>query len=38
MADAARRVFAANYSADVVYEAMADWLEAVAKRGKRAGA
>jgi len=34
MADAARRVFAANYSADVVYEAMADWLEAVAKRGK----
>jgi glycosyltransferase involved in cell wall biosynthesis len=38
MADAARRVFGANYSADVVYEAMADWLEAVAKRGKGARA
>jgi glycosyltransferase involved in cell wall biosynthesis len=34
MAEAARRVFAANYSADVVYAAMADWLEAVAARGK----
>lgn len=34
MADAARRIFAANYSADVVYEAMADWLETVAQRGK----
>lgn len=38
MADAAQRVFAANYSADVVYETMADWLEAVAKRGKAARA
>jgi glycosyltransferase involved in cell wall biosynthesis len=34
MAVAARRVFVGNYLADVVYEAMADWLEAVAKRGK----
>lgn len=34
MAEAARRVFVANYSADVVYEAMSDWLEAVEKRGK----
>ena len=34
MAGAAQRVFAANYSADIVYEAMADWLEEVARRGK----
>lgn len=34
MADSARRVFALKYSADVVYADMADWMEAVAKRGK----
>lgn len=34
MADAARQVFLDNYSADVVYPAMAAWLEAVAARGK----